>query len=181
MPKPMYGVNEMLTIRPAKSDDLKAITEIYNEAILTTDATFDVEPKTDSEQRAWFAKHGPRNPILVAELDGVVVGWASLSEWSDRCAYSDTAEISAYVKQEFRGRGIGRRLMEAIIQEGEKVGLHTVIARITEGNKQSIHLHESLGFEHIGIMREVGKKFGRLLDMSLVQKIYPSKPYLDRR
>jgi len=165
----------MLNIRPAKLDDLDTITDIYNEAILTTDATFDVELKTEAEQRVWFANHGPKNPILVAELDGVVVGWASLSQWSDRCAYSDTAEISLYVKQEFRSRGIGGRLLESIVREGEKVGLHTIVARITEGNKESIHLHESVGFEHIGVMREVGQKFGKLLDVCLMQKIYPSK------
>lgn len=165
----------MFTVRPAELDDLSAITEIYNEAILTTTATFDAEPKTEAEQRPWFTSHGPRNPVLVVELDGVVVGWASLSEWSDRCAYSGTAEISLYVKQEFRGRGIGRKLFEAIIQEGDKVGLHTVIARIAVGNNESIHLHESVGFEHIGIMREVGRKFGKLLDVCLMQKIYPSK------
>ncbi len=165
----------MFAIRPAKLEDVTAITEIYNEAILTTVATFDIEPKTDAEQSVWFANHSSKNPILVAESDGTVVGWASLSEWSDRCAYSDTAEISLYVKQEFRGKGIGRRLLEDIIEEGEKVGLHTVIARITKGNEESIHLHESVGFEHIGIMREVGRKFGKLLDVCLMQKIYPSK------
>ena len=165
----------MVTVRPARLDDLNTITEIYNEAILTTDATFDTEPKTDAEQRAWFAGHGSKNPILVAELDGVVVGWASLSEWSPRRAYADTAEVSLYVKQEFQSRGIGRRLLEDILGEGEKVGLHTVIARITKSNKQSIHLHERAGFEHIGVMREVGQKFGKLLDICLMQKIYPSK------
>jgi len=165
----------VLAIRPAKIDDLNAITEIYNEAILTTDATFDIEPKTAAEQRVWFTNHGPKNPILVAELDDIVVGWASLSEWSDRCAYADTAEISMYVKEGFRGKGIGRRLLEEIIREGEKVGLHTVVARITEGNSESVHLHESVGFEHIGVMKEIGQKLGRLLDVRIMQKIYPSK------
>ncbi len=168
-------MNKMLTIRPVKLDDLDAITDIYNEAILTTDATFDTEPKTNTEQRVWVANHGPKNPILVAELDGDVVGWASLSQWSDRCAYSDTAEISLYVKEEFRSQGIGKRLLEEIIQEGEKVGLHTVIARVAEGNTQSVHLHEGVGFEHIGLMREVGRKFGKLLNVHLMQKIYHSK------
>jgi L-amino acid N-acyltransferase YncA len=162
----------MVTIRPARLDDLKAITEIYNEAILTTDATFDTEPKSDDEQKVWFANHGPRSPLLVAELDGTVIGWASLSEWSPRRGYANTAEVSFYVKQEFRGRGTGRMLLDAIVREGQKVGLHTVIARITTGNKESIHLHEQVGFEHVGIMREVGQKFGRLLDICLMQKIY---------
>jgi len=165
----------MPTFRPAKLDDLEAITEIYNEAILTTDATFDTEPKSDAEQRVWFTNHGPKNPILVAELDGTVVGWASLSKWSPRRAYADTAEVSLYIKEEFRSRGIGKKLLETIIQEGDRAGLHTVIARITTGNKESIHLHEQAGFKHIGIMREVGQKFGKLLDICLMQKIYHAK------
>ena len=165
----------MLAVRPAKLNDLDAITEIYNEAILTTDASFDIEPKTGAEQRVWFDSHGHKYPILVVELDGVVVGWAALSEWSDRCAYADTAEISLYVKDGFRGKGIGRKILEEIVVEGEKAGLHTIVARITEGNSESVHLHESVGFEHIGVMKEVGQKFGRLLDVRIMQKIYPSK------
>lgn len=162
----------MLTIRQATLEDLETITEIYNEAILKTVATFDTQLKTLEEQKTWFMDHGPKNPILIAEKDKITVGWAALSEWSDRCAYSDTAELSLYVLEENQGRGIGRKLLEAIIQEGEKAGLHTVIARITEGNKASIHLHESLGFFHIGVMKEVGLKFGKRLDVYLMQKIY---------
>jgi len=162
----------MLIVRRAILEDLGAITEIYNEAILKTVATFDTKPKTVEEQKIWFANHGSKYPILVAEQDGLVVGWASLSRWSDRCAYSDTAEISLYVKEEFRGKGIGTKLMEAIIREGQKADLHTVIARIVEGTEVSIHLHESVGFEHIGIMKEVGRKFGKLLDVYLMQRTY---------
>jgi len=153
-------------------NDLDEITGIYNEAILKTVATFDTRPKTVEEQKKWFIEHGPKNPILVTKQDGIVVGWASLSKWSDRCAYSDTAEISLYVQEEHRGKGFGAKLMDAIIQEGKKAGLHTIIARITEGNKQSVHLHKSVGFEHIGIMKEVGLKFGKRLDVYLMQKTY---------
>jgi L-amino acid N-acyltransferase YncA len=163
----------MLSIRPARPDDLGAITEIYNEAILTTNATFDTETQTEDEQRIWFSHHNSKHPIIVAEEGGIIIGWASLSEWSNRCAYADTTENSVYVKKEFWGKGVGRSLLEQLLREGEKAGLHTVIARITEGNEVSIHLHESLGFEHIGIMKEVGKKFGKLLDVYLMQKIYP--------
>ncbi len=164
----------MLTIRKASLGDLAAITEIYNQAILKTTATFDTEPKSLEEQKEWFENHSPKYPVLVAEEDGQVIGWASLSKWSDRCAYSDTAEISLYVSEKERGRGIGRELLEAIIKEGEKSGLHSIIARIAEGNDMSIHLHRSVGFEQIGIMKEVGRKFGRLLDIYLMQKIYQS-------
>lgn len=162
----------MITVRQATLKDLGDITKIYNEAILKTVATFDTKTKTLEQQKKWFEEHGPKNPILVAEHDGFVVGWASLSKYSNRCAYSDTAEISLYVKEKYQDRGIGKRLMEAIVQEGEKVGLHAVIARITEGNETSVHLHKSVGFEHIGIMKEVGLKFGKRLDVYLMQKIY---------
>ena len=162
----------MLTIKQATLQDLDAITEIYNQAIINTVATFDTNPKTLEEQKDWFSRHGPKYPILVAQQDGLVVGWASLSMWSDRCAYSDTAEVSLYVKEDHQGKGIGRKLSEAIIQAGQNAGLHTVIARIVEGNETSIHIAESLGFRHIGIMKEVGQKFGKLLDVYLMQLIY---------
>lgn len=162
----------MLTVRKATTDDLGAITEIYNEAILNTSATFDTQPKTLKEQKTWFANHKPRHPILVAEQDGTVVGWASLSKWSDRCAYSDTAEVSLYVRKEYRGQGIGRQLLDILMNEGKAIGLHTVLARIAEGNQASINLFESENFEHVGVMKEVGKKFGKLLSVYLMQKIY---------
>jgi L-amino acid N-acyltransferase YncA len=162
---------KVTSIRSARLADLSAITEIYNEAIRTTTATFDTEPKTESEERHWFESHGPRHPILVAELDGRVVGWACLSKWSDRGAYSETAETSFYVKEEYRGRGIGRKLKEAIVAEGARLGYHCLIARVAEGSEASVHLNESLGFRLVGVLKEVGRKFGRLLDVYIYQKI----------
>ncbi|MBN1643465.1 MAG: N-acetyltransferase [Dehalococcoidales bacterium] len=161
-------------IRKATLSDVPAITGIYNEAILNTDASFDIEPKTVASQKRWLEEHGPKNPVVVAEINDEIVGWASLSRWSDRCAYSDTVELSLYIKGNFRNRGIGKELMKAILAEGEKAGLHTVISRITNTNDVSIRLHEQFGFENIGVMREVGKKFGKLLDVCMMQKIYRS-------
>ena len=162
----------MLTIRQATLADLGQITEIYNDAIQKTTATFDTEPKTQEEQEQWFAQHDARHPVLVVDEDGLIVAWASLSQWSDRCAYCDTAEISVYVREEYRGKGIGKQLMTAIIQEGKTAGLHTIIARIAGSNKISADLCKSFGFQYIGTMREVGKKFGNLLDVHLMQLIY---------
>src|SRR4051812_37360384 len=99
-----------VTVRHAELADVSAIAEIYNEAILTTTATFDTEPKSVAERAQWFTSHDDRHPVLVAVVDGRVVGWASLTSWSDRHAYGDTAETSFYVQSEARGRGIGRRL-----------------------------------------------------------------------
>jgi phosphinothricin acetyltransferase len=162
----------MLWTRKATIEDLKDITDIYNEAIQKTVATFDTEPKTLEQQKVWFNEHGKNNPIIVAELNGIIVGWAALSKYSTRCAYSNTAEISLYVKLEYQGKGVGRKLMDEIIKKGEKTNIHVVLARITEGNEISIHLHKSVGFENIGTMKEVGNKFGKLLDVHLMQKIY---------
>jgi len=162
----------MLTIRPAAPADLGAITEIYNDAILHTTATFDTQPKTLADQQAWFAQHSARYPVLVAEEEGAVVGWASLTPWSDRCAYADTAEISLYVRDGCRGRGLGKQLTAAILAAGRGAGLHTVIACITQGNEASLRLARSCGFAEIGAMREVGRKFGKFLDVHLLQHIY---------
>ena len=162
----------MLTIRRAVPEDLAAITDIYNQAILNTTATFDTTIKTPEEQKAWFDKHGARYPLLVAQQDNIIVGWASMSAWSDRSAYADTAEISLYIREGHMGKGVGRKLSGAILQAGREGGLHTAIARIAEGNDISIRLAESLGFKHIGVMREAGRKFGKLLDVYLMQIIF---------
>ena len=162
----------MIKVRKACINDINDITQIYNEAILKTIATFDTEIKTVDEQKIWFKQHGSKNPIIVAEYGGKIAGWASLSSWSDRYAYSDTAEISVYVKKEFQKKGIGKKLMDEIVKLGEKSGLHTLIARITSGNKVSVNLHKMVGFEHIGIMKECGYKFGKRLDVYLMQKVY---------
>ncbi len=168
-------------IRPAERRDLPTITRIYNEAIATTTATFDTEPRTDEQQHAWFKEHGPKYPLLVADLQGTVVGWACLSRWSDRQAYRETAESSTYVGEGYRGRGIGRQLKAAIDTEARRLGFHTVLARITEGSEASLRLNEQFGFVHIGVMKEVGCKFGRLLDVHLLQKIYDPEPVAENR
>ena len=164
-------MNPSVQIRRAVPEDVETITAIYNEAILTTTATFDTEPKTIAERLAWFNTHDERHPILVATVEGNVVGWASLTRWSDRPAYDDTAETSFYVKSEHRGQGIGRLLKEAIIEEARKLHFHTLIARVAEGSQESLHLNESAGFVYVGTMKEVGRKFGKLLDVHILQKM----------
>lgn len=160
-----------ITIRPAELTDLPAITEIYNEAILTTTATFDTETKTLAERTRWFESHDAHHPILVAVVDGRVVGWSSLTRWSDRPAYDDTAETSFYVQSQFCGRGVGRKLKSATIEQATRLGFHTLIARVAEESSESLHLNQSFGFRLVGTLKEVGKKFGRRLDVHILQKI----------
>jgi phosphinothricin acetyltransferase len=158
-------------IRRATTADLPEITAIYNDSILNTTATFDTEPKSLEERASWLAAHGDRYPVLVAESGGEVVGWASLSPWSDRRAYDGTAETTFYVAASHRGCGIGRALKAAIIDEARHLGFHSLIARVAEGSDASLHLNERFGFRRVGTLKEVGQKFGRLLDVHILQKM----------
>lgn len=158
-------------IRRAVLSDAAAIAEIYNEAILTTTATFDTETKSVEERESWLKSHDERFPVLVAVVEGEVAGWASLTRWSDRRAYDRTAETSFYVHSAQRRRGIGRALKQSIIEEAMRLGYHTLIARVAEGSDESLHLNESFGFVHVGTLREVGYKFGRLLNVHIMQKM----------
>jgi L-amino acid N-acyltransferase len=158
-------------IRRAEIEDLSEINAIYNEAVLYTTATFDTDPKTLDYHRQWFAAHGPKNPILVAKREGSVIGWGSLNPYSDRAAYESTVELSLYIHASHRGQGIGKALMSHLLAAGQEAGVHAVLSRITEGNATSLRLHEEFGFWTVGTMKEVGVKFGRLLDVHLLEKI----------
>ena len=162
----------MLQIRKSTRDDLKAILDIYNEAVLNTTATFDTTARTFEQQLEWYENHKANHPVFVAEENNVVVGWASLSPYSDRCAYDTTVEVSVYIHPDHRGKKIGSKLLEVITLEGLKVKNHTVISRITSDNLSSIHIHEKIGYRHVGTLKEVGVKFGKLLDVEIMQYLY---------
>jgi L-amino acid N-acyltransferase YncA len=162
----------MLEIRTAIKNDIPSITEIYNDAVLNTTVTFDTEPKSIEEQKDWFKKHVGKYMIIVAVDNDVVIGWASLSPWSGRCAYSNTADISVYIKEEFQRKGIGNKLVKELLKRGPKNGLHTTIAKICSENKASLNLFKKLGFKHIGTMKDVGYKFERQLSVHLMQIIF---------
>jgi L-amino acid N-acyltransferase len=165
--------SDPLVIRGAGPEDASAIAGIYNEAVRTTVATFDTEPRSVPHQVAWIEEHLSRYPVLVAQRSSVIIGWASLSPWSDRKAYDGTAEVSVYVLGTERGKGNGKRLLADLVERGRAMELHTLMARIADANEVSLHLHESIGFLRIGIMREVGWKFGRWVDVNLLQYLYP--------
>jgi len=156
-------------IRPPHLADATAIAEIYNEAILTTVATFDTDVKDAAERIRWLEAHGETHPVLVAEVEGKVVGWASLTRWSERKAYDLCAETSFYVFASHQGQGIGRALMTRLMAESRRLGFRTLIARIAADSVESIHLHEKFGFSHAGTLRQVGWKFGRWLDVVMMQ------------
>lgn len=160
----------MPTVRLAIPSDLEFIVAIYNEAVLNTTASFDLEPVTVQSRADWFANHqDTRYPLLVAEADGEVMGWASLSPWAPRKAYGGTAENSIYVSPSSQGSGVGSKLLRELIRRARDAELHTIVARVADGNPASLRLHERAGFVKIGTMREVGHKFGRFIDVDMLQ------------
>lgn len=157
-------------IRDAREEDMAAVMEIYNDAVANTTAIWN-DALVDLDNRLeWFRGRCDRGfPVLVAELDGAVVGYASYGDWRAFDGYRHTAEHSIYVHRDARGNGIGRTLLGALIERARASGIHVMIAGIEAKNEASIRLHESFGFRTVGCFREVGTKFGRWLDLTCME------------
>jgi phosphinothricin acetyltransferase len=161
-----------ISVRRATDADLEHIQRIYNDAILTTTATWDEQPWEWERRLAWWEEHNnPLEPILVAQVDGAVVGFAYLTRYSAKSGWRFTRENTIYIDAGWRGRGIGRVLLSGLIDEARRIGVHLVVASITTENEVSIGLHASLGFEVVGTFREAGYKFGRRLDTCFMQLV----------
>jgi L-amino acid N-acyltransferase len=158
------------TTRSATARDAEVIAEIYNAAVTTSTATFDLEPVSAESRAEWLAEHDDTHPVLIAERDGEVVAWGSLSSVSDRAAWDATVEISTYVAPAHIGTGLGTLLGVELLERASELGHHVVISRVCAENTASIHLTERLGFSHVGVMHEVGRKFGRWLDVVIMEK-----------
>jgi phosphinothricin acetyltransferase len=170
---PEKEMGENLCIRKAEFSDLPRITEIYNQAVVNTTATMDTEKRTEIEGKRWFQQHEGKYPVLVAEWGGTFAGWGSLSPWSDRIGYSRTVELSFYVREEFRGKGIGKKLMEALLAEGARYGFHSILSRITSDNQVSLGIHRIFGFREVGVLKDVGRKFDRWHDVIIMELLNP--------
>lgn len=158
--------------RLADPDDAEATRGIYNLEVLETTVTFDLVPRSLDDQRSWIADHSGGHPAIVAVDDhDVVRGFASLSPFRPRAAYAPTVEDSVYVDRDSRGQGIGELLLRDLLGLATDHGFHSVMARIVGGHDTSIALHSRCGFEQVGCEREVGRKFGRWLDVVLMQKM----------
>nr|MBF0683980.1 N-acetyltransferase [Pseudomonas sp.] len=162
-----------MLIRDAQEADLQGILHIYNDAVQNSTAIWNDTPVDLASRRAWLAERREQgNPVLVAlSEDGQVVGYASYGPWRPHEGFRHTVEHSVYVREGQRGSGVGRALMRDLISHARGAGRHVMVGAIESENRASIHMHQQLGFIHVGQMRQVGCKFGRWLDLTLVQLI----------
>jgi phosphinothricin acetyltransferase len=161
-----------LSVRTATVGDAEAIRSIYNVEVLESTVTFDLVPRSLAAQQEWLEARSGAHAVLVAEdEDGAVVGVGSLSPYKDRPAYSTTVEDSVYVRRDQQGRGVGTLLLGELVAVATDHGFHAVMARIVGGHDASIRLHRGAGFEIVGTEREVGRKFGRWLDVVVMQRL----------
>ena len=158
-------------IRDATVGDAQGIMAIYNDAVLNTTAIWNEVLVDTANREKWMAdRQAMGYPVLVAVDDQQhVLGYASFGDWRAFDGYRHTVEHSVYVHQGHRGSGIGRLLMQALIERARALGKHVMVAAIEAGNTSSIRLHQQLGFEQTGLMPEVGTKFGRWLDLAFLQ------------
>ena len=159
-----------VSIRTATEDDLPAILDIYNEAILNTTAVYDYDPHTLDMRRQWFAtKQQQHMPVFVADVAGVVAGFSSFGPFRAWAAYKHTVEDLVYVAVDQRGQGIGKLLIPPLIEAARNMNVHVLVAGIDATNEASIRLHTGFGFEKVAHFKQVGWKFGRWLDLTFWQ------------
>jgi phosphinothricin acetyltransferase len=159
-------------VRAARGSDLPGAAAIYDEQVRTEISTFDLEPPPLSYWEHHLASTEPGDHFLVADDDGGdVVGFAYSSAYRPRPGYRLTRETSVYLSERARGQGLGRRMYDELLVRVHADGIHVVLALVALPNPPSVALHEACGFEHLGTMREVGRKFDRWLDTAWYQKV----------
>lgn len=156
--------------RLAAEDDLPAINEIYNYYVANSTCTYQLEAETLEAREAWFRHHPPdKYPVTVAEIDGKIVGWGSLSKFRERAAYDPTTEFSVYIHHDFHRRGLGRLILTDLIARARKAGFHSIIGGTSAEQTASIRLQESFGFREVARLPQVGYKHGQWLDVVYLQ------------
>ncbi|MDR3514216.1 MAG: GNAT family N-acetyltransferase [Azospirillaceae bacterium] len=167
-----------MQIRDADTGDIEGILAIYNDAVVNTNAIWNEQRVDAANRAAWLAdRQRAGYPVLVAIDDRqAVAGYASFGDWRAFDGYRHTVEHSVYVRPDCRGTGIGKALMATLIERARAIGKHVMVAGIEAGNVASIALHRKLGFEDVGLLREVGTKFGLWLDLAFLQLSLDARP-----
>ena len=161
----------MMDLRMITPDDADATRKIYNTEVMTSTATFDLRPRDRTEHERWVEAHMGAHPAVVAVEGAVITGFAAISPYRARPAYATTVEDSVYVAAGWRGRGLGGALLADVIRRATEHGFHTVMARVEATNTASVRIHERCGFDVVGTERQIGRKFGRWLDVTVLQKL----------
>jgi len=165
-----------MIFRLANKSDLQGVLDIYNDAIINTSAVYDYKPHTLEMRQEWFEDKAKKGiPVFIAEVNGVVAGFASYGPFRAWPAYKYSIEHSVYVHRDFRNRGIAKKLLQELIDDANQKDVHTIIAGIDASNAASIHLHRQFGFVDAGYFKQVGYKFGRWLDLQFLQLILQNK------
>ena len=170
-------MSEGVIIRKATSEDLQAILVVYNTATQEPASAYEDMPQTLVQREEWFDYYSKRNfPIMVAEYDGIVVGWGSLGPHQERAGFRFTGSVAVYVEKMYRRRGIGSLLLKALLEAARQRKLHTVLAVIDSKNGPSLWLHREHGFVEVGLLKEVGCKFGEWRDVVYLQHLLDDRP-----
>jgi len=160
-----------LTLRPATLQDADAICAIHNQGITDRVATLDTTLRTPQGTREWLAARGPRHPVVAADADGITVGWASLNAFNPRAAYDHVADFSVYVERTWRGKGVGRLLLDRLIDLARAIGYHKMVLAALASNTGGVALYTRAGFTTVGTYREQGQLDGRWVDVVIMEKI----------
>jgi L-amino acid N-acyltransferase YncA len=160
-----------LNIRQALITDLKSIRDIYNHGIEDRIATLETDSKDDAYMKEWFEKHNGRYKVIVAEMNGVIAGWASLNSYNNRCAYEGVADISVYISREYRGKGVGSKLLNELESIAKSNTFHKMVLFTFPFNKLGQGLYKKMGFREVGIFREQGILYGEYVDVMAMEKI----------
>ena len=160
-----------MTVRRGVLADVSACTAIYNHWVATGVSTFDETPRSPLESLEWFDAHREhRYPLLVWESGDNIAGWGTLSSWSTKSGYDRSAEVSVFINPGHTGQGGGRLLLGSLVSGARELGHHVLIARIEVTNKTSLLLFKEAGFAPVGVMREIGFKNGRWLDVFILER-----------
>ena len=160
-----------IVVRAATEEDADAICLIYNQGIEDRVATLETELRTPEERRQWMAARGPRHPVIIAETEGQVVGWGSLNLYNPRVAYQHVADFSVYVKRDWRGKGVGRQVLERLIELARAIGYHKMMLSAFPSNAAGVMLYERMGFTKVGVCREMGLLDGNWVDTLIMEQL----------
>lgn len=158
-----------IVIKPARPENLLDINQIFNYYVDHSTCVWATTPYSNAERKAWFKEHGEDMPVIVAELNGCIVGWGSLSSFREAYTVNGTLEDSIYVHHDYFRQGIGSRLLTELIELAKKKELRSILANISSDQEPSIRLHEKIGFEKVAHIRQVGWKFNKRLDAVYLQ------------